>query len=114
MADAVCSSENPASDSVSLLFHAVNIFDDSCVNIVFVQSHLYLHRRRICSDLHMAEMVKEEQDTKTDANGIGDLQNSKVIRGLSGDLSIDVLEQAAQIYIVVKSHDRESCAEKGC
>ena len=58
-------------------------------------------------------MVEEEQDAKTDANGVGDFQGGIAGGGLAGDLGVDLLEKGWDVYVVVKGHNGKACAEKG-
>ena len=69
-----------------------NIFNDRGIYVIFIQTHLHLHRCGIVGEFHSSEVVKEEQDAETDTDGIGDFQNSIAGCGLSGDLGVDLLK----------------------
>ena len=58
-------------------------------------------------------MIEEEQDAKTDADGVGDFQDSIAGCRLSGDLGVDLFEKGGDVYVVVKCHNGKACAEKG-
>ena len=57
-------------------------------------------------------MIEEEQDAKTDADGVGDFQDSIAGCRLSGDLGVDLFEKGGDVYVVVKGHNGKACAEK--
>ena len=57
----------------------VDIFNDSGVYLILVDPHLYLHGRRIGSDLYFAEMVKEKYNAQTKSHRIGDFKNRKAV-----------------------------------
>ena len=56
------------------LFFTVKIFQDRGVDIIFVFTHLNLHRCGVSRKLQMTEMIKEEQDSDGEPNGIRNLQ----------------------------------------
>ena len=58
-------------------------------------------------------MIEEEQDAKTDADGVGDFQGGIAGCGLAGDLGVELLEKGGNVYVVVKGHNGKACAEKG-
>ena len=58
-------------------------------------------------------MVEEEQDAKTDADGVGDFQGGIAGCGLAGDLGVDLLKKGGDVYVVVKGHNGKACTEKG-
>ena len=69
-----------------------NIFNDRGIYVIFIQTHLHLHRCGIVGELYSTEVVEEEQDTKTDTERVGDFQDSIAGCGLSGDLGVDLLK----------------------
>ena len=73
-------------------FISWNIFDDRGIYVIFIQTHLHLHRCGIVGELYSTEVVEEEQDTKTDTERVGDFQDSIAGCGLSGDLGVDLLK----------------------
>ena len=58
-------------------------------------------------------MIEEEQDAKTDADGVGDFQGGIAGCGLAGDLGVELLEKGGNVYVVVKGPNGKACAEKG-
>ena len=69
-----------------------NIFNDRGIYVIFIQTHLHLHRCGIVGEFHSSEVVKEEQDAETDTDRIGNFQDSIAGCGLSGDLGVDLLK----------------------
>ena len=65
-----------------------NIFNDRGIYVIFIQTHLHLHRCGIVGEFHSSEVVKEEQDAETDTDGIGNFQDSIAGCGLPGDLGV--------------------------
>ena len=53
-----------------------NIFNDRGIYVIFIQTHLHLHRCGIVGEFHSSEVVKEEQDAETDTDRIGNFQDS--------------------------------------
>ena len=60
----------------------------------------------------MTKVIKEEQDAKPDSYGICDFQNSKMIGNLSCNLCINLIKKAANVYVIIKCHNRKSGTEK--
>ncbi len=94
------------------LFFAVKIFQDRGVDIIFVFTHLHLHRCGVSRKLQMTEMIKEEQDSDGEPNGIRNLQYGKTAGDFSCYLKIDLLEKCADIHIRIKGHDGKCRAKK--
>ena len=90
-----------------------NIFNDRGIYVIFIQTHLHLHRCGIVGEFHSSEVVKEEQDAETDTDGIGNFQDSIAGCGLPGDLGVDLLEKNGDVYVIVKGHNGKACTEKG-
>ena len=90
-----------------------NIFNDRGIYVIFIQTHLHLHRCGIVGEFHSSEVVKEEQDAETDTDRIGNFQDSIAGCGLPGDLGVDLLEKGGDVYVIVKGHNGKACAEKG-
>ena len=84
------------------LFFAVKIFQDRGVDIIFVFTHLHLHRCGVSRKLQMTEMIKEEQDSDGEPNGIRNLQYGKTAGDFSCYLKIDLLEKCATSTSVLK------------
>ena len=57
-------------------------------------------------------MVKKDQDSKSDTDGIGNFQYGKSVRAFSHNKGINLGKKSAQIYIVIKSHNRKGSTEK--
>ena len=57
-------------------------------------------------------MIKEEQDSDGEPNGIRNLQYGKTAGDFSCYLKIDLLEKCADIHIRIKGHDGKCRAKK--
>ena len=60
----------------------------------------------------MPEMIEKEQDSQSDPDGVGDLKDGEISRGLSGHPGINVGEQIAYIHVVVECHNGKGSPEK--
>ncbi len=67
----------------------------------------------IVGELYSSEVVEEEQDTQTDADGVGDFQGGIAGCGLTCYLGVDLLEKGGNVYVAVKGHNGKACTEKG-
>ena len=80
-------------------------FKECGIYIVFILPHLHLHRRGISRKLLSPEVIKEEKNTGSKPNGLGNFQYCKSVGDISGYLLIDLLKKCSDIGIGVECHD---------
>ena len=93
-------------------FFGAAFFKECGIYIVFILPHLHLHGGRISRKLLSPEVVKEEKNTGSKSNGIGNFKYRKSTGDISGHLLVNLLKKCSDIDIGVKSHDRKSSTEK--
>ena len=95
-------------------FFSAAFFKERSVYIILILTHLHLHGGRISGKLLSPEVVKEEKNTGSKSNGVGNFKYRKSTGDISGHLLINLLKKCSDIDIGVKSHDRKSSTEKRC
>lgn len=95
-----------------MIFTLRGRFEDGGVDIILIRPHLHLHGRGIGGELHMAEMVEEEQNPKPDTGGIGDFQNCEAGGRISCYLTVNFGKKISQVNVIIKGHNREGSPEK--
>ena len=68
------------------------IFPDGSIDIVFIQTHLYLHGSGIAGEFLFSEMVEEKQNPYAQSDRVGKLQYGKAAGDVTGNLCIDLAE----------------------
>ena len=76
-------------------FFPAAFFKERGIYIVFILTHLHLHGGRISRKFLSPEVVKEEKNTGSKSNGIGNFKYRKSTGDISGYLLINMIEKAA-------------------
>ena len=83
-------------------FFSAAFFKERSVYIILILTHLHLHGGRISGKLLSPEVVKEEKNTGSKSNGVGNFKYRKSTGDISGHLLINLLKSVPTSTSVLK------------
>ena len=60
----------------------------------------------------MTEVVEKDQNSKSDPDRIGNLQNRKSVGAFSHNKGVELVKKTSEVNVIIESHNREGCPKK--